>query len=118
MFFFPIGKLILSSLFKKDVTLAYPVKPMEKAGLVRGHVDITIENCIFCGICQKKCPTDAITVDKPDKTWEISRFQCIVCNCCIESCPKKCLHMSNELTPAAETCVKDTVKDARISADT
>lgn len=113
----PIARLILSSFFKKEATVSYPIEPMKKDALVRGHVGISIEDCIYCGICQRKCPTNAITVKKPDKSWEIERFQCVVCNCCVESCPKKCLHMSNELTPASDYCIKDISKDARVPAD-
>lgn len=117
MAFFSIGKLIISSLFQKEATVSYPISPMKKDPLVRGHVDIDIEACIFCGICSKKCPTDAIEVDKAEKTWEISRFQCILCNNCVESCPKKCLYMNEELTPASAQLIKDCRKDARVPAD-
>jgi formate hydrogenlyase subunit 6/NADH:ubiquinone oxidoreductase subunit I len=47
--------------------------------------------CILCGICSKKCPTDAIKVSRDDKTWEIQRMNCVQCSCCVEVCPKKCL---------------------------
>lgn len=102
MAFLPIAKIIFSSLFKKNATLAYPFEPMPKDPLVRGHLEIDIDNCAFCGICGKKCPTQAINVDRNSKEWEIARFQCIVCGACVEACPKKCLHMSPELIPASD----------------
>ena len=98
----PMTKTVCSNLFRKEATLAYPFAPMPKDPLVRGHVDIDINACIFCGICGKKCPTQAIRTDKDGKAWEIGRFQCIVCGACVEACPKKCLAMRPELTPASD----------------
>ena len=109
MGFFSIAKMIMSSLFKKPATLKYPFEPMPKDPLVRGHLHIDINDCIFCGICARKCPTRAINVSKENKEWEIARFQCIVCGECASSCPKKCLHLQPELTPASYERVKEKV---------
>ena len=103
----PIVKTILRSLFQKEATLAYPFKPMPKDPLVRGRISIDINNCIFCGMCSRKCPTHAIDVVKDARSWEIARFQCIVCGECTAVCPKKCLHMLPELTPASGEKTKD-----------
>ena len=112
MAFFSMCKIVLSSLFKKESTVSFPVGELKRDPLVRGHVEIDIKECIFCGACARKCPTSAISVKKDDSTWEISRFQCIVCNSCVESCPKKCLYMKQELTPASDELITDVVKDA------
>ena len=69
----------------------YPVIPREWKERTRGRIEIDIDTCIFCGICSRKCPTDAIAVDKAEKTWTIERMGCIQCSCCVEACPKKCL---------------------------
>jgi formate hydrogenlyase subunit 6/NADH:ubiquinone oxidoreductase subunit I len=110
MAIFSIAKMIFSSLLRKESTYSYPLKKMERDPLVRGHVDNDIEACIFCGVCERKCPTAAIGVNKRDSTWEISRFKCIVCNCCVETCPKKCLYMKSELTPVSDKLTKDVRK--------
>ena len=81
----------MRSLFGKPATKMYPVIPREWKERTRGRIEIEIDSCIFCGICARKCPTDAITVDKETKTWTISRMSCIQCSCCVEVCPKKCL---------------------------
>ena len=109
MWFLPFVKTLFRSLGKKSPTYSYPNMPMPKDPLVRGQVGINIDNCIFCDICAKKCPTAALQVDKEGKTWEIERFQCIVCAYCVEVCPKKCLFMCPELSPASETWAKDCV---------
>ena len=90
----------MRSLFKKPATLMYPVIAREPYELTRGHSRVDMNACILCGICGKKCPTDAITVDKGANTWSIQRMQCIQCSCCVEVCPKKCLeNVANYTTP-------------------
>ena len=86
-----IGKMVLRSLFGKPATKMYPVIPREWTDRTRGRIEIDIDTCIFCGICSRKCPTDAIKVDKTEKTWTIERMGCIQCSCCVEVCPKNCL---------------------------
>ena len=102
MWIVPFIKKLLGSLSKKAPTHTYPYSPMPKDPLVRGHVEIDISTCIFCNICVRKCPTDAITVDKQNKEWEISHFSCIVCGECVEVCPKKCLFMRPDLARASD----------------
>ena len=86
-----IGNMVLRSLFKKPATLMYPIRPREWKERTRGRIEIEIENCIFCGICSRKCPTDALKVDREAKSWTIARMSCIQCSCCVEVCPKSCL---------------------------
>ncbi|MCL2665882.1 MAG: 4Fe-4S binding protein [Defluviitaleaceae bacterium] len=107
MAYLPFLKPVIKSFFKKPATQSYPFAPMPKDDLVRGHVEIDAESCIFCGICARKCPTAAIATDKNEKSWTISRFACIVCSACCEACPKKCLFMKKELTPASEVKTVD-----------
>jgi len=105
---FRITKLLLRSLFKKPATLMYPVIPREWQERTRGQVGINEADCIACGICQKKCPANAITVDRKKRTWTIERMQCIQCNSCVEACPKKCLVMENQYTEPGTEKVVDT----------
>jgi len=69
----------------------YPIRPREWTERTRGRIEIEIEDCIFCGICARKCPTDALVVDRDAKSWAIARMGCIQCSCCVEVCPKDCL---------------------------
>lgn len=98
MSFFSIFKIILRSLFKKPVTVKYPFEKKVFFKNTRGHVAVNIDQCIFCGICQKKCPTGAITVSKEEKKWTVNRLKCIACSSCQENCPKKCIVMNNSYT--------------------
>ncbi|MCO7122505.1 4Fe-4S binding protein [Ihubacter massiliensis] len=105
---FRIGKVVLKSLFRKPATLMYPVVPREWQERTRGQIGIRTEDCIVCGICAKKCPANAITVDRNARTWTIERMQCIQCNCCVEVCPKTCLTMENQYTEPGPEKVVDT----------
>ena len=104
---FSIGNMVMRSLFGKPATLMYPVVPREFTPNTRGHISIDIETCIFCGICNKKCPTGAIEVSRADKKWEIERLRCIQCNCCVEVCPKKCLKMEGSYTSPSTGSIRD-----------
>ena len=108
MWLLPFFKTIFTSLGRKAPTHDYPRLPIPKDPLVRGSVAIDIDACIFCTLCARKCPTDAIVVSKAQKELELSRFKCVVCAACVEICPKKCIQMLPELdSPSA---VKTTEK--------
>lgn len=106
---FSLNKMIVRSLFGKPSTLMYPVVPRKYQEITKGHIENDIDTCIFCGICQKKCPADAITVDKPNKTWTIQRMQCVQCGCCVDLCPKHCLSNINTYTAPNTEKVTDTL---------
>ena len=100
---FKLGKMTLSGLFKQPETIQYPVQKKEPPAGLKGHVTNDTGACILCGICQKRCPTGAIVVDKPARTWSIDRFKCIQCRNCIEVCVEDALHMENTYaTPSTE----------------
>lgn len=104
-------RIALRNLFRKPATRLYPAVPREYPVRTRGSIAITIEDCIFCGLCSKKCPTSAITVDKGESSWQIRRFGCIQCGACVEACPKKCLAMHTAYTaPGKEKTEEKFVK--------
>lgn len=98
---FKLGKMTLGSMFKKPETVQYPFQKKEPPAGLKGHVVNDTDSCILCGICQKRCPCSAITVDKPARTWSIDRFRCVQCGTCIRECPKSCLTMAPEYAPPA-----------------
>ena len=99
--------LILSNVSRKPPTRLYPFDIRTPYENFKGRILFSPENCIYCGICQKKCPPDAITVTKDEKTWELNVFRCIMCTECVTSCPKECIVISNE---RAKTGPKEHIK--------
>jgi formate hydrogenlyase subunit 6/NADH:ubiquinone oxidoreductase subunit I len=111
MALFKIAGTIIKSLFSKPATLMYPLKPAKRTKISKGHVVNDITKCIFCGSCQRACPTQAICVVRDAGTWEIDRLRCCTCNACVETCPVKCLSMDPAYTPPLTTArCKDLLK--------
>jgi len=100
MSFFQNTRTVLKSLFSRPATLMYPAKPAKKTPLTRGHVTINPAGCITCRTCQRKCPTQAISVEVKEKTWQIDNMRCVVCAVCVDTCPTKCLTMDTQYRPA------------------
>lgn len=102
--------LALKNLFSKPVTRNYPAQTPVFPERSRGSVQVDIDKCIFCGSCQRRCPSSAITVDRAARTWSIDRMGCVQCENCVNTCPKKCLHMDVHYTEPEFTKVTDTVQ--------
>ena len=98
----PMLRTVLGNLLKRPATVSFPAGPKNVCPNARGHVAINIDQCIFCGICARKCPTGAITVDRAAKRWTIRPHECVVCGSCVEACPKKCLDMAEQATLAGK----------------
>ena len=98
--FFGISKTITRSLFGKPATLMHPQRPRAYSAATRGKVENEIEKCIFCRLCERNCPTDAILVSKEKKEWQIDSLKCCTCRRCVEVCPVKCLLMHNVYFPS------------------
>lgn len=86
-------KQAVANLFKPPVTSEYPLAPKTFCKGVRGRVVNDVSQCILCGMCERSCPSGALTVDRKTGEWKINPFACIQCGACVEACPKKCLSM-------------------------
>ena len=100
MGYFEMAKTAILTTFRSPATRRYPGVPAKQTPLSRGRVAIDPSRCISCGMCMRKCPTDAICVVKDEKIWSIDRLKCVVCNCCVEQCPVHCLTMETGYTPS------------------
>ena len=104
-----MSKTLFKSIFHGPYTVLYPIQKKEKYERTRGKIDIVIEDCIFCSMCQRRCPSSAIEVDKATKMWNIDRLRCVQCNYCVEVCPKKCLSMNTQYSAPTTVQSKDVV---------
>lgn len=97
---FKLGGLTLKSLFSKRATRRYPVEKRDEFPRARGQIDmIDIEKCIFCGLCQRKCPADSILVEKNESKWTYWPYKCVACGACVSACPTKDIEMLQERPP-------------------
>jgi formate hydrogenlyase subunit 6/NADH:ubiquinone oxidoreductase subunit I len=88
---------VFNNLFSRPATRLFPFVARKTYDNVRGKVgEMRIDDCIYCGICERKCPSYAIKVDKVAKTWTIDRYKCVICSVCADVCPKKCIDMDKE----------------------
>ena len=92
---FSMSKTVTRNLLHGPATLMHPQKQRVFPAITRGKIENTVNKCIFCGLCGKRCPTSAITVSKENKEWEIDRLKCCICNLCVEVCPTHCLSTDN-----------------------
>ena len=84
-------------------TYDIPAKAAKAAGgAADADGDLTcVDTCVFCGLCVKACPADAIKVDRKAKSWEVDTDACVKCGACIDKCPKKSLSFGGAAAPAA-----------------
>lgn len=67
-------------------------KPAEASG---GKPVLDAEKCVYCTLCAKKCPQEAIRVDRKEKLWELDEEKCVQCGICASACPKHALGMQS-----------------------
>lgn len=96
MAYFHLARLALKWAVSKPVTSRYPFEPRVPLPGSRGQIEFDPAACTYCTVCAKKCPTRAIAVKRPAKTWSIDRLLCINCGFCVESCPRHCLELTTD----------------------
>jgi formate hydrogenlyase subunit 6/NADH:ubiquinone oxidoreductase subunit I len=84
---------VLNNMKSRPATRPYPYVQRTPIAGARGCLKNDADLCIYCGICQKRCPSDALAVTREPKTWTLDPYRCIVCGYCVEACPKKSLSM-------------------------
>ena len=110
MAYLTFAKTILASLFSKPATRLYPFVKRAAYANTRGSISIDINACTMCTLCQKKCPTNALAVNRTERIWAIERMKCIQCGACVDVCPKKCLTMETAYTPPSVDKKTDSFK--------
>jgi len=96
MAYFEMSRLALKWALQKPPTVRYPFEPRKVLAGSRGKLVFTKETCVYCNVCAKKCPTDALVVNRSQKQWTIDRLRCISCGYCVEACPKDSLALTTD----------------------
>lgn len=78
--------------FKRKIA---QMKIIRKISEAKGNVINDESKCVHCGLCQKVCSVDAISVSKDQKSWNIEHNICVRCTHCISVCPKNSLTLSS-----------------------
>ena len=94
--YFEMSRLALKWALRKPPTSRYPFEPRRALPGSRGQLIFTKDNCVYCTVCAKKCPTGALAVHRAQKKWIIDRLRCISCGYCVEACPKNSLALSTD----------------------
>ena len=87
----PLG--LLTTLFINEKTWHRYLCPWGVLFSITGRfakIGITAANCSGCGICEKDCPGDAITINETRKA-DIDPTHCLLCFECQSKCPKDAL---------------------------
>jgi len=92
-----------------------------RSELVIGETDVDLEKCIYCGMCEEMCPTDAINIEKnkisSDKPYlatntKIDESKCIYCGICRRICPEDAIKI------ICTTCMeKNTIEPVLIEGE-
>lgn len=108
MAYFEMSKLALKWALTKPPTSKYPFEPRQFVPGSRGRLIFTKDNCVYCTVCAKKCPTGALTVNRAQKKWIIDRLRCICCGYCVEVCPKDSLNLETDHSKPSVTRDRET----------
>lgn len=102
--------------FKPVVTEQYPWEVPTMTPLFRGHIELIpdaetgLPNCVVCGMCQRACPSDCITVagkkeegkkGKTLTTYTLDFTKCSLCGSCVESCNFNGIRFSHDYNLAS-----------------
>lgn len=99
MAYLKIAGLVAKSAVSKPATRRYPFEKREPFPGTRGSFQYELSKCTFCTLCQKRCPTGAITVKRAERIYEFDRMKCIVCGACESVCPKDAIHIVPQYAP-------------------
>lgn len=104
------GMMITAREFIKPVvTEQYPWEVPTMTPLFRGHIELIgneetgAPNCVVCGMCQRACPSNCISLDgkkneggkgKVLTSYVLDFTKCSLCGSCVESCNFNALRFS------------------------
>lgn len=87
----------IRNLFSKHVTNSTKGNS-EKPVRFRGELQYNKNPCTGCGLCERNCPSNSITVEKNSEgevTWVYDSGKCIYCGQCSDVCPPDAIELKN-----------------------
>lgn len=84
---------VLRNALSRTATRRYPFERREPFPGSRGQLVVDRTNCVYCAACARRCPANALGVDRQKKEMTFEPFRCIVCGACAEVCPKNSLRI-------------------------
>ena len=102
--------ITIKAAFQPVVTLQYPHESLPMTPRFRGHIELTADEdgqpkCIVCGMCQRVCPSNCITVmgEKAEGATKkvLSKYilnftTCSLCGLCVENCKPEAITFSKD----------------------
>lgn len=99
--YYLVGILLASMLKDNRAFCKYicPIPVLQKIGsrfsLLK--IEIDLEKCIDCGMCEKICPMDIKLLDYKNNGQRVLSTECILCLSCVNVCPKSAVGLTNKL---------------------
>jgi ech hydrogenase subunit F len=90
---------VMRRALQRPATRRYPAQARTVLPGSRGAIDMDPDVCIYCGLCQKRCPAGAIAVTRKPNSWSVDPYACVLCSYCVEVCPVKCIRMEVAYRP-------------------
>ena len=120
--------ITIKEFFKPVVTLQYPHESLPMTPRFRGHIELVRDpetgdnRCIVCGMCQKNCPSNCISVEGEKREgskgkvltkYTLNFTTCSLCGICVESCKPSAINFSKDYNlagPSREAYIYDLLK--------
>lgn len=74
--------------------------------MLEDPIQISSDACVTCGLCVKKCPYDAITMQKGEVPI-IDLTICTLCGACVQACPVDAIAIREKTITAADAGARD-----------